>query len=70
MSDIKEKAPIKVHFACRLTRIYENFKEQYIRSMQSTIWLFKNSESDSYDKYDLKGKVNELVRLNKAMQEK
>ena len=70
MSDIKEKAPIKVHFACRLTRIYENFKEQYIRSIQSTISLLKDSESDSYDKKDMKEKVNDLIRLHEAMQEK
>ena len=30
----------------------------------------KNSESDSYDKNDMKEKVNDLVRLSKAMQEK
>ena len=29
-----------------------------------------NSESDSYDKNDMKEKVNDLVRLHKAMQEK
>ena len=31
---------------------------------------FKDSESDSYDKNDMKGKMNDLVRLHKAMQEK
>ena len=30
----------------------------------------KDSESDSYDKNDMKEKVNDLVRLHKAMQEK
>ena len=30
----------------------------------------KDSESDSYDKNDMKEKVNDLVRLNEAMQEK
>ena len=30
----------------------------------------KDSESDSYDKSDMKEKVNNLVRLHKAMQEK
>ena len=38
--------------------------------MQSTSWLFENSESDSYDKNDMKEKVNDLVRLHEAMQEK
>ena len=30
----------------------------------------KDSESDSYDKNDMKKKVNDLVRLHRAMQEK
>ena len=30
----------------------------------------KDSESDSYDKNDTKEKVNNLVRLHEAMQEK
>ena len=30
----------------------------------------KDSESDSYDKNDMKEKVNDLVRLHKAIQEK
>ena len=30
----------------------------------------KDSESDSYDKKDMKEKVNDLVRLHEAMQEK
>ena len=29
----------------------------------------KDSESDSYDKNDMKEKVNDLVRLHEAMQE-
>ena len=32
--------------------------------------MFENSESDSYDKNDMKEKVNDLVRLQKEMQEK
>ena len=70
MPNTKEKAPINWHFTCQLTRIYENFKEQYFRSIQSTSWLFENSEPDSYDKNDMKEKVNDLVRLHEAMQEK
>ena len=30
----------------------------------------KDSESDSYDKNDMKEKLNDLVRLHKAMQKK
>ena len=70
MSNIKKKVPINWHFIYQLTRIYENFKEQYYRSIKSSSWLFENSESDSYDKNDMKKKMNDLVRLHKAMQEK
>ena len=70
MWNTKEKSPINWHFTFQLTRIYENFKERYIRSMQNTSWLFENSESDSYDKNDMKEKMNDLVMLQKAMQEK
>ena len=38
--------------------------------MQSTSCLFENSESDSYDKNDMKEKVNDLLRLHKAIQKK
>ena len=69
MSNTKEKAPINWHFTCQLTRIYENFKEQYFRSIQSTSCCLKDSESDTYDKNDLKEKVNDLVRLHKATQD-
>ena len=31
---------------------------------------FKDSESDPYDKNDMKGKMNDFVRLHEAMQEK
>ena len=40
----------------------ETYKVQVDRS--------KDSESDSYDKNDMKEKVNDLVRLRKAMQKK
>ena len=39
-----------------------------VRKVQ--VYCLKNSESDSYDKNDMKEKVNDLVRLHKAMQEK
>ena len=66
----KEKVPTFWHFTCQLTRIYKNFKEQYFGSIQSTSRLFENSKSDSYDKSYMEEKVNDLVRLHKAMQEK
>ena len=70
MSNTREKASINWHFTCQFTRIYENFKERYYRSIQSTSKLFENSESDSYDKSNMKKNVNDLVRLHKAMQGK
>ena len=66
----KEKVPINWHFTCQLTRIYENFKERYFRSIQVQVDCLKDSESDSYDKKDMKEKLNNLVRLHKVMQEK
>ena len=66
----KENAPINLHFISQLTRIYENFKEQYFKSIQSTSWLLEHSESDSKEKNDMKQKVNDLVRFYKAMQGK
>ena len=42
--------------------ISEAYKVQYC--------CLKGLESDSYDKNDMKEKVNDLVRLHKAMQEK
>ena len=70
ISNTKQKAPSNWQFTCQLTHIYENFKEKYFRSIHSTSWLFETSESDSYDKNDMKEKVNDLVRLRKTMQEK
>ena len=70
ISNTKKKAPINLHYTCQLTRIYENFKGRYFRSIQNTSWFFENSESDSYGKNDMKEKMNYLVRLHKAMQEK
>ena len=70
MSNTKEKTRINWHFTCQLTRIYENFKERYFRSIHSTSYLLENSELESYDTKDMKEKVNILVRLLKAMEEK
>ena len=70
MSDTKEKAPVDWHFTCQFTRIYEKFKEQCFRSLQSKSRMLENSESDSYDKNDMKEKVNDLVRFHKALQGK
>ena len=65
MSNTKEKASIDWHFTCQVTRIYENFKEQYFRSIHSTSWLFEDLILMS----NMKEKVTDLVRLHEAMQE-
>ena len=70
MSNTKEKAPINWHFTCQLTRIYEKFKEQYFRSIKGKVDFSSNSGSGSYEKNDMQKKVNVLVRLHEAMQEK
>ena len=43
-----------------------NISEEY----KVQVECLKDSECDSYDKSDVKEKVNDLVRLHKAMQEK
>ena len=64
MSNTKKKAPINWHFACQLTRIYENnISEAY----KVQVDCLKDSESDFYDKYDMKEKVNDVVRLHEAI---
>ena len=66
---IKIKAPINWHFTCKLTRIYETLKSNISEAYKVQVDCLKDSESDSYDKNDMKEKVNDLVRLHEAMQE-
>ena len=70
MSNSKEKASTNWNFTCQLIRIYDNFKERISEAYREQVDCLKNSESDSYDKNDMKEKVNDLVRLHEAMQEK
>ena len=71
MSNTKEKALINWYFTCQLTHIYENFiKKQYFKAQKVQVDCLNISEPDSYDKNDMQKKVNVLVRLDKAMQEK
>ena len=46
------------------------FKERCFRRIQSTSWLFENSEPDSYHENDMKEKVNDLVKFHEAKQQK
>ena len=50
------------HFTCQLTLIYENLKERYFGSIQSKVDCFKDSESDCYDKNDMKEKLDDFAR--------
>ena len=57
-------SPVNLHSFMKILKsdISEAYKAQ--------VDHFKGSESDSYDKNDMKVKVNDLVGLHKAMQEK
>ena len=72
MSKTKGKAPIHCHLTCQLTSIYENFKEQLLRSPESFFERINSkTENSEYDSYDMQEKkVKDLVRLDKAIQEK
>ena len=48
----------------------KNLKSNISEVYKIQVDYLKNSESESYDKSDMKEKVNDLVRLYKAMQKK
>ena len=64
MSNSQKKAPIS--FRAFMKTLKSNISEAY----KVQVDCLKDSESDSYDKNGMKEKVNDLVRLHKAMQEK
>ena len=70
MSNTKEKASIDWYCTCQLTRIYENLKSNISEAYKVQVDCLKDLESDSYDKNYMKEKLNDLVRLHEAMQEK
>ena len=47
----------------------ETLKSNISEAYKVQVDCFKESESDSYDKNDMKERVNDLVRLHEAMQE-
>ena len=57
-------SPVSLHASVKT--LNSNISEAY----KVQVDCLKDSESDSYDKNDMKEKVNDLVRLHKAMQEK
>ena len=48
----------------------KTLKSDVSEACRVQVGCLKDSESDSYDKNDMKEKVNDLVRLRKAMKEK
>ena len=48
----------------------KTLKNSISEAYKAQVDYLKDSEPDSYDKNDMKEKVNELVRVHKAMQEK
>ena len=48
----------------------KTLKSDLSEAYKAQVDCLKDSESDSYDKNDMKEKVNDLVRLHKAIQEK
>ena len=65
----QEKAHINWHFTCQLARM-KTLKNNISEAYKVQVECLKDSESDSYDENDMEEKLNELVRLHKAMQEK
>ena len=57
-------SPVSLHAFMKTLK--SNISEAY----KVQVDCLKDSESDSYDKNDMKEKVNHLVRLHEAMQEK
>ena len=48
----------------------KTIKSDISEAYKVQVHYLNDSESDSYDKNDMKEKMNDLVRLHKAMQEK
>ena len=61
--------PINWHFIS-LHVFMKTLKSNISEAYKVQVDCLKDSESDSYDKNDMKEKVNDLVRLHEAMQEK
>ena len=48
----------------------KTLKSNILEALKVQVHFLNNSESDSYDKNDMQMKVNVLVRLHEAIQEK
>ena len=54
----------------KLDKVMNTIKSNISEAHKVQVDCWEDSESDSYDKYDMKQKANKLVRLHEAMQEK
>ena len=71
--NVKHRGKIYNRLACHLsayTHLWKTLKSNISEAYKVQVDCLKDSESDSYDKNDMKEKVNGLVRLHEAMQEK
>ena len=86
MSNTNEKAPINWHLPVRLhavpqhsritnpkmklDKVMNSVKSDISEAYKVQIDCLEDSESDSYDKNNMKEKANELVRLHEAITKK
>ena len=70
MSNTKEKLQSIGISLVSLHAFMETLKSNISEAYKVQLDCLKDSESDSYDKNDMKEKMNDLVRLYEAMQEK
>ena len=68
MSNTKKKAPI--NWRISLKAFMKTLKSNISEACKVQVNCLKDSGSDSYDKNDMKEKLNDLVRFHEAMQEK
>ena len=54
MLNTKEKAPINWHFTCQLNVFMETLKSSILEAYKVQVDCLKNSESDSYERNDIK----------------
>ena len=66
----RKKLQSTVILPVSLDAFMKTLKSNISEAYKVQVDCLKDSESDSYDKNDMKEKVNDLVRLHEAMQEK
>ena len=66
----RKKIQLIVISSVTLHAFMKTLKSSISEAYEVQVGCLKDSESDSYDKNDMKEKVNDLVRLHEAMQEK